>query len=128
MWSAKLLKKTYSTGTITLLVEYVNGDELIQEIYTTSDPDYDLITIARKKIKKLEGVHVKFDSLVVGNIDVSEPPTVIDPDKELQMQYIFKKAELDRANYDLSLGLITKIEFDKILLETKTLYNSIKEL
>lgn len=134
-WTVKLIKKNLINGTLTVVVEYSDGKEVITETYTSTDPNFDIKKKLIKRIDELTKIDTTFKALKTGDIDttvvIPEPEVPVKPlpptAEEIAMnEYQSKKMELVSLKADLDLGLITQEDYDKLLNETKLLLEATK--
>lgn len=77
MWTAKLIEKKYSKEDLKVKIEYSNGIDIINKIYSISEPNKDVIkNIIRNKIQNLNALKDLNSTFVKGDIDLTVTPTI----------------------------------------------------
>ena len=77
MWTAKLIEKKYSKENLKVEIEYSNGIDIINKIYSISEPNKDIIkNIIRNKIQNLNALKDLNTTFVKGDIDLTVTPAI----------------------------------------------------
>ena len=79
MWTAKLIKKNYIKGDdkIEVIVEYTDGVDTINQTYKITNPSREILKeIIKEKIENLNNLENLDNTLVKGEIDLTETPII----------------------------------------------------
>lgn len=126
MWSAKIIGKSKSRGTITLKVEYTDGTEVFSEDYVSSagaNAEW-LKNIVRGRIQGYESAYAFADSLSLESaVDTTAPaaPTQAEQDLKVFVEKYQRWCSVKRA---IDAGILTgnETQVQNLLNDVKTLF------